>query len=121
MGKTYKKKTTLAVDWATKVRVYPTLSRLPKLEDFLRATAVYWEIPISEITPEIMKAHLRHSATNYEARVAELSAMNRKHRLSEGDKYVARNLLKLSAIETAENLFLKIVRHERLRGTCSDE
>ena len=118
MGKTYKKKTTLAVDWATKVRVYPTLSRLPKLEDFLRATAVYWEIPISEITPEMMKAHLRHSATNYEARVAELSAMNRKHRLSEGDKYVARNLLKLSAIETSENLFSKIVRHERLRETC---
>ncbi len=118
MGKTYTKKTTLAVDWVRKIRIYPTIKRIPKLEDFKKSTAVYWKIPVSQITPEMMKAHLRHSATNYDARVAELAAMNRRYKISADDNYVARNLLKLLAIEIAEDLFSKIVKHNCRKESC---
>jgi len=110
MSKTWKKKTTLAVDWAQKVRIQPTIRRIPKLVEFLQSTAAYWNVPVEQVTPEMMKAHLRHACTNYEARIAELAAIDRNHRLSPQDRYVARNLLKLSAIATAEKLFSKIIR-----------
>jgi len=117
MGKTWKKRTKLAVDWAQKVRIRSTIRRIPQLVDFLQATAIYWDTSVEQVTPEMMKAHLRHSCTNYEDRVAELVAIDRKHRLSPQDRYIARNLLKLSAIETADKLFSKIIRLHREKET----
>jgi hypothetical protein len=115
MGKTWREKTTLAVEWASKVRIYPTVRRTPELADFVQSTAVYWKIPVEKVTEEMVKAHLRHNCTNYEARIAELAAIDRRYKLSEQDRYVARNLLKLSAITTAEKLFAKIIRRHRER------
>ena len=117
MSRTWRKKTTLAVSWAQKVRIYPTIRRIPKLDDFRRTTAVHWNIPLAEVTPEMMKAHLRHSCTNYEARIVELGAIDREHRLSPQDRYVARHLLKLAAIDVAEKIFSKIVRQQH----CEEE
>lgn len=117
MGKTWKKRTTLAIDWAQKVRIRSTLKRIPSLVEFLQSTAIYWNTSVEQVTPEMMKAHLRHACTNYEDRVAELVAIDRKHRLSPQDRYIARNLLKLSAIAAAEKLFSKIIRLHRERET----
>lgn len=119
MGKTWREKTTLAVDWASKVRIYPTIRRTPELADFLQSTAAYWNIPVEKVTDEMAKAHLRHNCTNYEARIAELAAIDRRHRLSAQDRYVARNLLKLSAITTSEKLFTKIIRRHREQENSS--
>lgn len=115
MGKTWREKTTLAVKWAAKVRIYPTVRRTPDLVDFVKSTATYWKVPVGKVTEEMLKAHLRHNCTNYEARIAELAAIDRRYKLSEQDRYAARHLLKLSAIDTAEKLFAKIIRrhHER--------
>lgn len=115
MGKTWRDKTTLAVKWASNVRIYPTVRRVPELTDFLQETAKYWKTPVERVTEEMVKAHLRHNCTNYEARIAELAAIDRRHKLSEQDRYAARHLLKLSAITTAEKLFAKIVRRHRER------
>lgn len=113
MGKTWREKTTLAVKWASKVRIYPTVRHTPELADFVQSTAAYWRIPVERVTEEMVKAHLRHNCTNYEARIAELAAIDRRHKLSEQDRYAARHLLKLSAITTAEKLFAKIIRRHR--------
>ena len=115
MGKTWREKTTVAVEWASKVRIYPTIRRTPDLAEFVQSTASYWNIPVEKVTEEMVKAHLRHHCTNYESRIAELAAIDRRHKLSTQDRYVARNLLKLSAINTAEKLFAKIIRRHRER------
>jgi hypothetical protein len=118
MSKTWRKKTTIAVDWASKVRIYPTIKSIPNLTEFRESTALYWNVPIAQITPEMMRAHLRHNCTNYEDRITELAAINKKHRLSPNDRYVARNILKLSAIAAAERLFSKIIRRSETIDNC---
>jgi len=117
MGKTWKKRTTLAIDWAHRVRIRPTIRQIPQLVDFLQATAIYWDTSVEQVTPEMIKAHLRHSCTNYEDRVAELLVIDRKHKLSPQDRYIARNLLRLSAITTAEKLFSKMTRLHQAQET----